>query len=416
MLIGPLPVILANLLRDMTEGEQGLRLNDRQLIVYDREPGQEMERLVSGVESELTPFAEAFPNLNPTDSITIYPLKMFKALGNYIKNASSDYLESILTRALNREIFNRLSTSDNILVDRIIPKNLVDGIAETQNNMINHTPSEVGDLTLSQIIDYVQATNFSEYYDVFQVYAHPIRLISAGLLYGFIVNTYVKKSFPMSTLARFQTEQAKYDWLRYRSRNIRIFMAFYAPLITLGIYHAANRSILDAIKIQVIGPRTSESLITLFFVPRFFANTHIKLNNQLRWMSNSSPPKNNRNFNYFKLLLIILLLILSIGLGNIWNAIHSLTYIKILFISIIAGSLYLIYLCIEFYALLYFIQNPDKDIPLYLPTYLFEWLKIKKDISKESPLGLRAFLDTHIRSIIGHIICISILFTFYILG
>nr|WVH38156.1 hypothetical protein [Poriella subacida] len=120
-----------------------------------------------------------------------------------------------------------------------------------------------------------------------------------------------------------------------------------------------------------------ESLLSLFFLIQ-------NKNHNNSYISNSTVPSNNNRPNYskyIKYILILLLFIINVGFDNILIIVQNITYIKVLSIYIIVGSLYLIYLFIDLYIFILFIKGQIK-IPFYLPVFLSTWLHEKEQISK----------------------------------
>ena len=219
-------------------------------------------------------------------------------------------------------------------------------------------------------------------------------------LYALIISFLI--SFAISTLLLNKFRYSDNIYLRILQR----FLIYNISFIFVSILFIYSASVFNTIP-------TIECSSLLLVVCH---NARLSKKGALRRLLHGSTPpsKKSRNFNYFKLLLFILLLVLTIGPGNVWTAILHLTFSKILFMSIIVSSIYFIFLCIEFAALLYFIIKKDKNIPSYLPSYIADWLCTKKEISAESPLGRRIFVDMYIRCLIGHLICISILIALYL--
>lgn len=263
-----------------------------------------------------------------------------------------------------------------------------------------------GEFTGNQLITFLNQLDLSEYLNNMGIVIHPISLISGVLIYKLVVNTYAKQAYPISTLNFIGDPQAREKWLTTRAWNIRIFMLFYAPIISYGIFYGCNKSILDSVKINY-NKDVSNSILSLFFVIKKRKNNH-------RYMSSSNTPSNNKNNkpNYLKYILIFLLFIITVGVNNIFNILKNITFIKVLFLYIIVGSLYLIYLFIELYIFILFIKNKIK-IPYYLPPFLSDWLaNIEKD-SKFSPEAVRAFMDLRVRNVILHIISLLFLIILY---
>ena len=101
---------------------------------------------------------------------------------------------------------------------------------------------------------------------------------------------------------------------------------------------------------------------------------------------------------------MILLMILS----------EIFSFKTILFYYIIITITYLIYLLLDLYIFILYI-NKKITTPSYLPDYLRNWFIEKEERSQLEVEGLRAFVDMDIRNILVYILSLLIIITIYIL-
>lgn len=171
-------------------------------------------------------------------------------------------------------------------------------------------------------------------------------------------------------------------------------------MITYGLFKYVKPNTKN-IRVGVNDQPLTESIICLF------SKKNIKGYN--RYLSSSTPNSNNFNFNYnrykwYGLLHMYLLMIIS----EIFN------FKSILFIYILIIIMYLLYLLLDFYIFLLYI-NKKITTPSYLPNYLRNWLIEKEERSQLEVEALRCFVDIDIRNILVYILSLLFIITVYIL-
>nr|WVH38186.1 hypothetical protein [Lenzites betulinus] len=92
---------------------------------------------------------------------------------------------------------------------------------------------------------------------------------------------------------------------------------------------------------------------------------------------------------------------------------HFYSLKSILFIYIIICFTYIIYLVLDFYVLILFVQK-KMTTPIYLPDYLRKWFLKKEEIAQGEVESIRAFLDLDIRNILVYLVLLLIIILMYL--
>lgn len=376
-------------------------VNNRELIVKNEGVSQELEDNISktfyNLEDISTSFEESFPNYDPNEPL--FPVKIVKNVYGYFKELNSE---------IKSEIGNKVIK-----------------ILEVYQGMSDYKPlGRFGDYTINESIMYAANFNYEFIVNNMKVAINPLKIISAGLIYKTVVNCYARTIYPMSELKYKKNELEKLMWLKIRNTKITLFMLVYAPLITFSLFHGCNSSILDTIQLKIRQTNldineVEKSIFSLLFSIKNYKlnNKGNKFNNNIKYFSSDTNNENNNNnknkFNWIiNFLIFLFFFVYFVDLKTLIIIIKNITYSKVVFVTIIIGSMVMIYQIIELYILILFIKNKI-EISNYLPTFLFNWLNKQKSISKYSPEGVRAFMDLYVRTIISHIIILSFFIFIY---
>lgn len=409
LLISPLPALIRFL--NGLNGQEPQ--NDLQLVEHPvlssgvKELETNLDKACKSLDPTTTSFEEAFPRYNPNE--VIYPKRVIISIFNHIMQLPSNYLKGVMKEFVNNEIKEKLISSDTIIQDSI-PGTLIDQIVGVFQLSVERPFGLLGEITLNQTYALFQNFNISTVLNNHEVVLHPGYLISAALVYKITVNTFAKSVYPISTINTFTTEAAKVNWFKIREKNIRLFMLYYAPLITYSIFKISDNSIFDIIELKIVSQekdsKALESVLSFFFIQ------------SSRFMSSSTLPSHNKNntpkfIKYLKYFIIFLFLIVSVDFNSIILLLSKLTFTKVLLVNILLALIYLIYLIIDLYVFTLFLKAKI-TIPAYAPLFLWDWLKEKEKISQYKPNEVRVFMDLYVRNIIANIIGLSTLILIYI--
>ena len=390
--------------------------NEQQLILHPSSSSKaqelvtDLDKACKSLDPTINSFTADFPRYNPNEEL--FPKRVVKTLFNHIMQLPSNYFKSVMKEFVNNEIKEKLISSDIIINDRI-PGTLIEQIIDVFKTSSGRPFGLLGEMTFNQTYALIQNFNLSTILNNHEVVLHPGYLISAALVYKLTVNTFAKSVYPISTISTFTTEVAKINWLKVRETNIRLFMLYYAPLITYSIFKISDNSIFDLIELKVVSQekdsKVLESILSFFFIQ------------STRFMSSSTLPSHNKNntpkfIKYLKYLIILLILIVSLDFNSIIILLSKLTFIKVLLLNIILALMHFIYLIIDLYIFTLFLKGKF-TIPVYAPLFLWNWLKEKEKISQYKPNEVRAFMDLYVRNIIANIIGLStliLIYTFFI--
>nr|UDY67751.1 hypothetical protein [Ganoderma lingzhi]UDY67787.1 hypothetical protein [Ganoderma lingzhi]UOL49793.1 hypothetical protein [Ganoderma lingzhi]UOL49829.1 hypothetical protein [Ganoderma lingzhi]UOL49869.1 hypothetical protein [Ganoderma lingzhi] len=408
LLISPLPAF-TQFLNQLNDQEPQ---NEQQLILHPTSSSgaQELEtnldKACKSLDPTINSFTDDFPRYNPNEEI--FPKRVVKTLFYNIMQLPSNYLKGVMKEFVNNEIKEKLISSDIIIKDKI-PGTLMEQIIDVFQTSSERPFGLLGEMTFNQTYTLLQNFNLGTILNNHEVVLHPGYLISAALVYKLTVNTFAKSVYPISTINTFTTEVAKNNWLKVREKNIRLFMLYYAPLITYSIFKISDNSIFDIIELKVVSQekdsKVLESILSFFFIK------------STRFMSSSTVSSQNKNntpkfLKYLKYLIILLILIVSVDFNSIVILLSKLTFTKVLLLNIILALTYLIYLIIDLYIFTLFLKGKI-SIPVYAPLFLWNWFKEKEKISQYKPNEIRAFMDLYVRNIIANIIGLSTLILIY---
>jgi len=233
-----------------------------------------LEKMCNELDHTTTSFSEAFPKYDPNTEIFVF--RAFKVAFKFFKDLSSEQRELIGSKHISAEVSNNLLTRDTI-IDKV-PENIASNVLDCYNALGVYKPlGTLGDYTLNEVV--MAAYNLNPeilmHLNDVNVSVLPLKIISAGLLYKTIVNSYVRVVYPMSFLETLEDSVQKELWLNSRKKNITLFMLTYAPFITFTLFKSCNSNLLDAFKIEVLNnesPILSQSILSLFFIPKKKSN------------------------------------------------------------------------------------------------------------------------------------------------
>ena len=372
-----------------------------------------IEDFCNKLSNEQDSFDTLFPNYDP--NTPILPVKIFKHISGFIEDKFSDVLSTSITKAVKSGGFD-MFISDGLKRDTFLNLNssnrevIINAVKE--NAGIIHKPlGSFGDITLNETINNLMGEYLGEYLTYSHVLVGSAQLISVGVLFKIIINSYANQVYPLSVLNDNSLDQNfKKDWILKRSKNMKIFILTIAPLLTLYMYHGSKSYAKDVfISNKNSSGSLAESIMFLLFRKKNITGGGWDLPSGRvgRYFSSSTPNSNDplrglKRYQYYGIFITILLIILS----NIFS------FKSILFYYIIIVSIYLIYLLLDLYIFILYINNKITT-PYYLPDYIRKWFLNKEEIAKANKNVIRLFVDLSLREILVYIVVLSFIIITY---
>ena len=376
-----------SILRAISRSQSESNINNQVKLYNDTLPtlvNSEIEEVVNNIST----FEEAFPNYDP--NIPIIPVKILNYFNNILKDSVSDILSSSILKIKDSGVLdillkNSLQSNSLLNVQDKVPSHIVKAI-EDSNTIINQGQplGEIGDITINQLVNQIISGDLSTLFTTTNLLVGSAQIITVGLVYKLVVNSYANLVFPMSSIEYITGgPSSKAKWLEKRAKNIKIFMLFAAPILTLALCKGAKMGSTNLL-IEKFNDKIEESILLLATTKKFINK---------RYISSSSNTKNNntnlKKYVWFGIFNTILLYIIF----------RYIDMKYFFFIYTILGFMYIIYLFIELLTLILFI-NKKITVPSYLPSYLTNWLLNIENIDKAGDSWRRAYIDLEIKNIL----------------
>ena len=219
-----------------------------------------LDKFVMDLDRELIPFNEAFLLYDPTEPLFI--TKVLKSIGNSIFDSATYFTSTVLQKVIESgtvDLFTKSIKNDLLIKSQNILEPIITGIKEAQS---------IGELTINELIQKALDTNLGDLLTVGSVTVAALQIISAGLLYKMLVNTYIKSVFPESELINITDKRSQSNYLKYRRLKITRFMIYTAPVLTFILANINKKDYLKSIKDFIKDSSSSSSIaesIILFF-------------------------------------------------------------------------------------------------------------------------------------------------------
>lgn len=349
-------------------------------------------------ELEPTPssFKEAFPHIDPNVAIDFWPLKIFDKVLDWVGDAIGKIAAKVVehqVKALSEAVTK--GDYDRVLTNRVLNNSIS---AITDKPLDTPIQDNVQELFLNSDVQnfiYHSSEAFKAFKGIAEAYPE-ISFVPVGFIFYRVVKAYADIKYPIS-LINSESDIARRTVLTLkRGRDIRYFILFGAPFITIGIYSALNPKMWtkanELVRSRLGIPK--ESLLLLLSLKK-----KVKLNIRSISSHNTIPPV-KESYKYtiiFSVIISYLLLKLSFIIG----------LKSVLFYYLIALYIYYVYLIIEFIIIIYYIKN-NIATPQYIPDFIRRPLVFIESIVKSGDTAIKSLLHIELIGFIAHSLLVVI--------
>ena len=341
--------------------------------------------------------------MNNEDTDKLDPESLTNTLQNYISETGMD-IAPIVSNEKVKELVNVIKKESNLTI-KAGDKPL----------------GEFGEYTINECFNKIATMDFSFIINNMHVSVYPIKLATAGLIYGGLIRYYIKNSSVYKTSRyHIKNKQNRISFQRYQYRQLRLFLCVTAPAVTFALMQHKT-GITDAVKISFDFSNIMESIFPLLILssrPWRFINISIawqymlsnlfdyrrirgsiiqgaKFNRglptkrlSLRKEMSTWRKKNNNNKFYFFILILIIIILYLLKENSIFIKVFNLLWINkesiILGYCLIGAITGFIFNGINYIVFKVIYLNPNIKINKFKPIFLSSWLLEIINMCKEN--------------------------------